>query len=56
MNLLCGPHVEEQKGADIQSGGLYRSLRDCRHRRLLASPAARSVTGAAWTVDNRANA
>jgi NAD(P)-dependent dehydrogenase (short-subunit alcohol dehydrogenase family) len=56
MNPADGPHAREQKGLMSNPAGFADPGEIADVVAFLASPAARSVTGAAWTVDNGANA
>ncbi len=56
MNPADGPHAREQKGLMSNPAGFADPGEIADVVAYLASPAARSVTGAAWTVDNGANA
>jgi NAD(P)-dependent dehydrogenase (short-subunit alcohol dehydrogenase family) len=56
MNPADGPHAREQKGLMSNPAGFANPGEIADVVAYLASPAARSVTGAAWTVDNGANA
>ncbi|MBB3593896.1 NAD(P)-dependent dehydrogenase (short-subunit alcohol dehydrogenase family) [Rhizobium sp. BK529] len=56
MNPADGPHAGEQKGRMSNPAGFADPGEIADVVAYLASPAARSVTGAAWTVDNGANA
>jgi NAD(P)-dependent dehydrogenase (short-subunit alcohol dehydrogenase family) len=56
MNPADGPHAREQKGRMSNPAGFANPGEIADVVAYLASPAARSVTGAAWTVDNGANA
>ncbi|GAA3100611.1 3-oxoacyl-ACP reductase FabG [Rhizobium viscosum] len=56
MNPADGPHAREQKGLMSNPAAFADPGEIADVVSYLASPAARSVTGAAWTVDNGANA
>jgi len=56
MNPADGPHAGKQKGLMSNPAGFADPGEIADIVAYLASPAARSVTGAAWTVDNGANA
>lgn len=56
MNPEDGPHAREQKGLMSNPAAFADPREIADVVAYLASPAARSVTGAAWTVDNGANA
>ncbi len=56
MNPADGPHARKQKGLMSNPAGFADPGEIADVVAFLASPAARSVTGAAWTVDNGANA
>ena len=56
MNPSDGPHAEDQKGLMANTAGFADPSEVADVVAYLASPAARSVTGAAWTIDNGANA
>ncbi|MGM4914791.1 SDR family NAD(P)-dependent oxidoreductase [Rhizobium sp. 768_B6_N1_8] len=56
MNPADGPHARKQKGLMSNPAGFANPGEIADVVAYLASPAARSVTGAAWTVDNGANA
>jgi 3-oxoacyl-[acyl-carrier protein] reductase len=56
MNPADGPHARAQKGLMSNPAGFADPGEIADVVAYLASPAARSVTGAAWTIDNGANA
>jgi NAD(P)-dependent dehydrogenase (short-subunit alcohol dehydrogenase family) len=56
MNPADGPHAEDQRGLMANGRGFSDPSEIADVVAYLASPAARSVTGAAWTIDNGANA
>ncbi|TCU13430.1 SDR family NAD(P)-dependent oxidoreductase [Rhizobium sullae] len=56
MNPEDGPHAEDQRTLMASNQGFADPSEVADIVAYLASPAARSVTGAAWTIDNGANA
>jgi NAD(P)-dependent dehydrogenase (short-subunit alcohol dehydrogenase family) len=56
MNPADGPHADHQRSLMASEGGFADPDEVAGVVAYLASPEARSVTGAAWTIDNGANA